>query len=92
MNWNETISGIYLIVFASMALSLIAIATFAILHYKENRKTKQLQQQLDYEISMRGKRFTLDGKYTEEEKGLEDCTDHNDEQATPQYIFHLKKE
>lgn len=70
MNWNETISGIYLIVFVSMALSLSAIAVFSILHYREVRKTKQLQKQLDYEISMRGRMFNLDEGYTEKEKGF----------------------
>jgi len=72
MNGQEITTGIFMIVIVSMALSLAVIATFAWLSYKERRKTKVLERQLQHEISMRGKIFNLDNprQYTDEELGF----------------------
>ena len=49
----EFINGIVLVALCSMALSLLVVAVVLVLYYKEHKKTKALNSQLDDAIQVR---------------------------------------
>ena len=85
----DTVNDIMLIAFSTIALASIFICVMLVLHHKESKKRKIIERIVVKPVS---RNFSM--KKTDANPMcnlIEDCTDYDNSEATPQYHIDLRK-